>query len=423
MDTDLRTAPATAPADAPDAAAFYAEARHDLPGPLHGVRVLDVTKVWSGPVASCVLADLGADVLRVEMPGNREGLMPPEIPGTGLSWFRQSVHRNKRSIGLDLRRPGAAEVFLRLVATADVVVENYKPGTLDAWGVGYRACRAVRPDVVMVSISGYGQYGPDAGRPGYDPTTQAAAGWMALNGEPDGAPLKAPTFLADDLAGLHAVIGALAALRHRDRTGEGQHVDVSMLDSLLFSSNGYLTLGATGVPLRRWGDQADFVVPAGCFRCADGHVYVAVALDRSWRRLAEVIGRPELARAPGYATNEERRDNRAAVNAVLAGWCADRTCAEVVAALDANGITAERVRTFAEAAADPQVRARAMVQETVLANGTTAPLTGPAVKFSRTPTAVRTGAPEPGADTERILDELGVDAPTRARLRADRAIG
>jgi formyl-CoA transferase len=405
------------------AAEFYRDARADLVGPLHGVRVIDVTKVWSGPIATCILADLGADVLRVEMPGNREGLMPPEIPGTGLSWFRQTVHRNKRSVGLDLRRAGAAELFLHLVETADVVVENYRPGTLDGWGVGYRQCRVVRPDVIFVSISGYGQFGRDVDRPGYDPTTQAAAGWMSLNGEPDGPPLKAPTFLADDLAGLHATIGTLAALRHRDHTGEGQHVDVSMFDAALFSSNGYLTLGATGVPLHRWGDQADFVVPAGCYACADGYVYIAVALDKHWRRLADVVGRPELATATGYAKNEERRTNRKAVNGVLAEWCAHRTAAAVVETLAANGITAEKVRTFAEVAADPRVRDRHMLQNTVLANGTVAALTGPAVKFSRTPTAVRGGAPEPGADTDDLLDELGVDAAARERLRAERAIG
>ncbi|HEU4421793.1 MAG TPA: CoA transferase [Pilimelia sp.] len=398
---------------------FYGDARTDLPGPLHGVRVLDVGKVWSGPMAACVLADLGAEVIRVEMPGNREGQMPPELPGTGLSWFRQTVHRNKRSLGLDLRRPGAADVFLRLVATADVVVENYKPGTLDDWGVGYAACRSVRPDIVFVSVSGYGQYGPAAHQPGYDPTTLAYGGWMSLNGQPDAEPVKAPTFLADDIAGLHATIGALAALRHRDATGEGQHVDVAMLDALLFQSAGYLTLGATGVPIERWGNEADFVVPANAYRCADGHVYVAVALNKHWRALAELIGRADLARAEGFATNEERRKNRDAVNAVVADWCAGRPAAEVVAALGAAGITAARIRTYAEAATDPVVHHRQMLQDTVLCNGAVAPLTGPAVKFSGTPTRIRNGAPVPGADTDELLASLGFDGPERERLRAE----
>jgi formyl-CoA transferase len=401
---------------------FYADARADLTGPLHGIRVLDVGTVWSGPMAACVLADLGAEVIRVEMPGNREGQMPPEIPGTGLSWFRQSVHRNKRSLSLDLRKPGAADVFLRLVSTVDVIVENYRPGRLDGWGVGYAACRAVRPDIVFVSISGYGQYGPYSDRPGYDPTTQATAGWMALNGNPDGDPVKAPTFLANDIGGLHAAIGALAALRHRDVTGQGQHVDVSMLDALLFQSSGFLTLGATGVPIARWGSQAEFVVPANAYRCRDGYVYLAVALNKHWRILAETIGRSELARAPGFATNEQRRANRAAVNDMIAGWCAGRTCSDVTATLDAAGLAVAEVRSFAEVAKDAHVLERGMLQDTVLCNGTSAPLTGPAVKFSSTPTRVRNGAPEPGADTEALLDELGYDRASRAALRERRVI-
>ena len=402
---------------------FYRRARTDLRGPLDGVRVLDVSKVWAGPMASAVLGDLGAEVVRVEMPGSTDGDLPPDLPGTTLSWFRQTVQRNKRSIGLDLRTPPAREVFLRLARSADVVVENYKPGTLDKWGIGYEGCRAVRQDVVFVSISGWGQYGPAAGKPGYDPIAQAASGWMSLNGEPHGDPVKAPTYLADDLAALQAVIGTLAALRHRDRTGEGQHVDVALLDSLLAASGGFLTLAALGVPLPRWGNQADIVAPAGVFGCSDGHVYIAVALNKHWRLLAGLIGRPELASAPGFATNRERRDNRDAVDGAVAAWCKERPLAEVVAALEAHGLSIAAVRTFAEAAADPDVRARGMVQETVLSDGTPVPLTGPPVKFSGTPTRIRSAAPEPGADTSAVLAELGVAGDELAALRASGALG
>jgi formyl-CoA transferase len=385
---------------------FYRDARDDLAGPLDGVRVLDVTKVWSGPLASCVLADLGADVIRVELPYGRDGEVPPQIPGTGLSWFRQTVHRNKRSVGLDLREPAGRAAFLALVGRADVVVENYKPGTLHGWGVGYADCRRVRPDIVFVSITGWGQYGPDAHLPAYDPVVQAAAGWMALNGEPDGAPVRAPTFLADELAGLYGAIGALAALAHRSRTGEGQHVDVSMLDALLAGSCGLLTLAATGAPPRRWGNETDFVVPSNVYACGDGHVYLAVALDKHWRALAALMGRPELARAGGFATNAERLANRDAVNAVVADWCAGQTTAGAVGALAAAGIVAAQVRTLAEVAGDRHVAERAMLQPTTLHNGTRALITGPAVKFSRTPIRVRTGAPAPGADTAEVLAEV-----------------
>jgi formyl-CoA transferase len=388
---------------------FYRESNVDSVGPLEGVRALGVTKVWSGPLATCVLADLGADVVTVELPDSADGQVPPEIPGTGLSWFRQTVHRNKRSVGLDLREPLDRERFLRLVAGADAVVENYKPGTMSAWGVGYEDCRRVRPDIVYVSISGWGQYGPNAHLPAYDPAIQAASGWMAANGAADGPPVRAPTFLADELAGLHAAIGTLAALVHRARTGEGQHVDVSMMDSLLFSSSGLPTLAATGAPPPRLGNETDFVVPANVYECLDGHLYLAVALNKHWRALVELLGRPELARADGYRTNVERLANRPAINEIVAGWCRGRTVADAVAALSARGLVAAPVRTFTEAATDPHVAARAMLQDTVLSNGTVAPLVGPPAKFSRTPTRIRRGAPAPGADTADVLAELDSD--------------
>lgn len=375
---------------------FYRAARSDLAGPLHGVRVLDVTRVWSGPLASCVLADMGADVIRVELPHGRDGEVPPAIPGTGLSWFRETVNRNKRSVGLDLRESG--ERFLQLVAGADLVVENYRPGTMSAWGVGYEDCRRVKPDIVVVSITGWGQYGPNIDRPAYDPVVQAASGWMSLNGD-----LRAPTFLADELAGLHAAIGALAALAHRHRTGEGQHVDVSMLDSVLASSCGLLTLAAAGAPPARWGNQTDFVVPSNVYRCLDGSVYLAVALNKHWRSLVTLLNRADLARAPGFATNEERLGNRDEINRLVAAWCGERTTGEVLQAWSEADLVAERVRTLSEVAADPHVRARDMLQPTVLHNKTVAPLTGPAVKFSRTPTRVRHGGSPPGADTETVF--------------------
>lgn len=393
-----------------DRADFYRDARTNLDGPLHGTKVLDVTKVWSGPLATCVLADLGADVVRVELPGGHDGEVPPHIPGTGLSWFRQSVNRNKRSVGADLRAASGRKTLLDLVRHADVLVENYRPGVLAGWGVGYEQCRAVRPDLVYVSISGWGQFGPGVDRSAYDPVVQAAGGWMALNGPPGAGPVRAPTFLADELAGLHAAIAALGALSHRARTGEGQHVDVAMLDALLFSSSGLLTLAAAGAPPPRLGNQTDFVVPANVYRCRDGELYLAVPLDRHWRRLAGVIGRPELARDPEFATGRARLANRDEVNAVVARWCATATVATAVAALTGAGLAAAAIRCLADVAADEHVLARDMLQPTRLHNGTTAPLTGPAAKFSRTPTRVRHPAPAPGADTATVLREWAADA-------------
>jgi formyl-CoA transferase len=389
----------------------------DCVGPLQGVRVLDVTTAWAGPMAACVLADLGADVVRVDLPDSRAGQPPPRIPGSRLSLFYETVQRNKRSIGIDLRMPAGRDLFLTLVRTADLVIENFRPGTLDAWGIGYQACRAVNSRIVVVSISGWGQHGSGVGRGAYDPVIQAAAGWMSLNGEKDGEPTRSPTYLADDIAGLHAAIGALAALRHRDRAGEGQHVDVAMLDALIFQSNGMLTMASMGAELRRWGNELDIVVPSNMFACIDGSVYIAVALDKHWRRLANEIGRPELARAPGYKTNSERRGNRAAVNCVVAKWCGTRRVAEILGAADRLGIAASEVREFAAVAADQHVAERGLLQPVSLSDGTTVPLTAPPVKFSRTPVRIRNAAPQPGADTDELLREAGISEAARSRLR------
>ncbi|WP_341721236.1 CoA transferase [Micromonospora sp. FIMYZ51] len=405
-----------------EAADFYRDARADLAGPLDGVRVLDVTTVWSGPMASCVLADLGADVIRVELPSNRAGQLEPLIPGTGLSWFDQTVNRNKRSVSLDLRTPAGQEVFLALAGTADIVVENFQPGTMARWGIGFDRLHREHPGLILVSISGWGGFGPGARRRGYDPIVQAESGWMALNGAADGPPVKAPTFLADDLAGLHGAIGALAALRHRDATGEGQHVDVAMTDALLFQSNGYLTLAAAGAPPVRRGDETEFLVPSNSYACRDGAVYLVVAFDRQWRALAELVGRPELARAPGFATNRERRARREPVNALLAQWCATRDAAQVLADLDRIGIAAGRVRSLSEVATDEHVRARGMLAATELSDGSVAELTGPVAKFGRTPTGVRRGASVRGEHTDELLAAVGYDDEARAKLRADGVI-
>lgn len=397
---------------------FFAEAATDLPGPLAGVRVLEATTAWAGPMVGCVLADLGADVVRVDLPGSPGGTSwPPNIPGTDLPLAHQTVNRNKRSIAVDLRRPEGRDTFLALVPHVDVVVQNFKAGTFDAWGVGYDDCRAVRPDIVYVSVSGYGQYGPWSDLPGYDPAALAASGWMSLNGARDGAPTKAPTFLADDLAGLHATIGTLAALNHRSRTGEGQHVDVALLDAIMFQSNAHLSAGALGIPASRWGNEVGVSTPTNSYPTRDGDVYVAIILDSHWRKLCELMGRPDLAEADGFRTNVERLDRRDEVNQIVGAYCATRTVDEVLADLGAAGIVCSRVNSYTEAARLDHVRERAMLQDVTLSDGSTAPIIGPVAKFSRTPTKVRNGAPVLGADTDDVLAAAGVDPARIAELR------
>ena len=402
---------------------FYRDARRDSKGPLEGLRVVEATTTWAGPMCGCILADFGADVVKVEdLSGEVSRRSPPFLPDTTppQSFMHATVNRNKRSLSLDLRKPAGREVLRDLVARADVFVENFRPGTLAGWGLGYRDLQKRNPRLVYASISGYGQFGPNHERVGYDPLAQASSGYQALNGSPDGPSVKSPTFLADDLAGLHAALAVLAALQHRDRHGEGQHIDVALLDSILFQSNGYLTLGAMGVDLPRMGNEFRIAAPASTYPCRDGEVMAGVLLDSHWKKLARLIGRPELADDEDFATTAARIARRDIVNELVAGWLRDKSRAEIVERFNEVGIPAEAVRSYDEAARDEHVLARDMLQTARDDGQTGLPLTGPAAKFSRTPTRVRSDAPSLGAHDEEILRELGYDAAgIRTLLESD----
>jgi crotonobetainyl-CoA:carnitine CoA-transferase CaiB-like acyl-CoA transferase len=398
---------------------YYANARSDLKGPLDGVVVVEATTTWAGPMAGCVLADFGATVIKVEHPdGEVMRRFPHALPDSALYLPNETVNRNKQNLSLNLQVPEGREVFLKLCRRADIVIENFRPGTLARWGVGYVDVAAVKPDIVYVSVSGFGQFGTLSDRPGYDPIAQNYCGWTSLNGEPDGGPIKAPTFLGDDLGGLHGAMGAMAALRHRDRTGEGQHVDVALVDGLLFQSDGNLTAGAIGLPLVRWANQFEFGAPVNCYPCTDGNAFAGVLLDTHWKALAELMGRFDLADLE-LAERTARRDE---VDQVLRDWCSTRTTQEVVDAFSERGLPATRVNTYADCAKEAHVASRDMLQNTRLSDGTEAPLTGPAVKFSRTPTRVRTAAPALGANNDEILTMLGYDDADRKRLKDDGVI-
>ena len=400
--------------------AFFRGARRDITGPLAGIRVLEATTSWAGPMCACVLADLGAEVIKVEDPaGEVARRLPPFLPGTNppVSFAQATVNRNKRGLTLDLRKPRGREIFLQLAAQSDIIVQNFRPGTLDKWGVGYADCRRIKPDIIYVSISGFGQFGPIHDRVGYDPLAQALSGFMSLNGAVDGAPTKAPTFLCDDLAGLHGAIAALAALRYRAISGEGQHCDIALLDAMLFQSNGYPTLGALGIAPPRMGNEFGFSVPTNTFHCRDGIVMLGTLLDSHWKVLSRLVGRPELGDDPEYAQIARRITHRAECNAMVARWCSEKTVEEVVEICAREAIACEPVHTYAEAARDPHVLERDMLQPTPQEGDARAPIVGPAAKFSRTPTRVRTGAPALGAHNDEILEALGIDERARRRLK------
>jgi len=383
---------------------FYRDARHDRSGPLEGVVVLEATTSWAGPMAGCLLADFGARVIKVEHPtGEIMRRLPLQIPGSELMIQHETVNRNKLNVSLDLQAPSGKAAFLKLCEQADIVIENFRPGTLDSWGVGYKGVSAVKSDIVYVSISGYGQFGLMSDRSCYDPIAQNYCGWTSLNGDPDGSPTKAPTFLGDDLAGLHAALGAMAALHHRDRTGEGQHVDVALIDSMLYTCNGHLTAGAFGLDIPRTGNEYMMATPVNEYQCLDGRVYCGLLLDSHWKILAKLIGRDDLA---GWGT-PQRVQNRTEVNRVVGEWCAGRTVSDVVELFAENNLAATRVNTFKDVAAEEHVASRDMLQTIRLSDGVDAPLTGPSVKFSRTPTKIRNSAPALGQDNYEILASIG----------------
>jgi formyl-CoA transferase len=399
--------------------AFYQDACSNSLGPLEGITVIEATTMWAGPMAGCIFADLGATVIKVEHPeGEISRSLPPILPDSLLTIPHETVNRNKQNISLNLKDHRGKEIFLKLCEGCDIVIENFKPGTLGSWGLGYHDVRIRKPDIVYLSISMYGQFGLYKDKPGYDPLAQNFTGWSSLNGDPLSGATKAPTFLADDLGGLHGVIGALAALAHRNRTGEGQHVDVALVDSLLFQSNGYLTSGKLGIPLPKMGNQSSVAAPVNNYKCSDGDVFLAIVLDRHWKSLCVLLERTDLAQLNG----SERKKEYELVDKVFVEWCLAKTTEDVVSQLDEIGLAIVRVNTYQEAANHIQVHSRDMLQEVELSDGTNVPLTGPAAKFSRTPTKIRNGAPSIGADNFRVLKSFGLSVKEMKKLKEDGVI-
>ena len=396
---------------------FFSEARDDLTGPLAGVKVLEVTSTWAGPMCGAVLADLGAEVIKVEIPTGDVARFIIPIPNTEISVMNATVNRNKRSLAIDMTTAEGQQVLLDLAAQSDIVLENFKAGVLARHGLGFEDVKAVKPDIIYVSVTGFGQFGPDHEAAGYDPLAQATSGFMSINGSPEAPPTKAGSFLADDLGGLHGAIGAMAALRHRDQTGEGQYVDIALLDAMIYQTDGMPTLGAMGIQPERWGNEFGFAVPADVYECSDGPVYAGALLDEHWQRLAHIIGQPELAENESFATRDGRAENRDVCNMLLGGWLAERSRDEAIKILRDAGLAVGRVQTFVEVVEDPHVQERDMLQPVTHHDGTTVPIVGPSWKFSRTPVKIRTPAPALGQDNKAILAELGLTDEQVAGLR------
>jgi crotonobetainyl-CoA:carnitine CoA-transferase CaiB-like acyl-CoA transferase len=397
-------------------------------GPLDGITILDLSRVLAGPSCTQMLGDLGADVIKVERPGVGDETRtwgPPflrdaEGAETAESGYYLSANRNKRSITINFAKPEGAALVRRLLAHVDVLIENFKVGGLAEYGLGYEQLRTEYPRLVYCSITGYGQDGPCAARPGYDLMAQGAGGIMSVTGGADGPPVKVGVAVNDVMSGLYASVAILSALRHRDRAGRGQHIDIALLDVQVgWLYNVGLNYLLSGQVPRRWGTAHPNTVPYQVFPTSDGHVILGANNDTQFRRLCEFAGAPELATDTRFTTNALRLKHRHELVDIMAGLTRKHPTQYWVDGLEAAGLPCGPVNTIDRVFDDPQVRHRGMKISVTHPSGAVAPLIGSPLKLSDSPVSYRRPPPTLGQHTDEVLDEiLGVSADERATLRA-----
>jgi formyl-CoA transferase len=390
-----------------------------LAAPLDGIRVLELGSLIAGPFCAKTLGDFGAEVIKIEPPGEGDALRKWRRMrnGTSLWWHVQS--RNKKSVTCDLRRPQGQEIVRRLARRTHIMIENFRPGALERWNLGWDALSAENRDLILVRISGYGQSGPYRERPGFAAIAEALGGMRHVTGFPDRPPARPNLSLGDTIAALHGVIGALLALHAVKQGAGGQVIDVALYESVFNCMESLLPeYDAHGYVRSRSGSALPGIAPSNLYPCADGaYVLIAGNADSLYRRLMSAIGREDLRDDPALARNDGRAAQMQRIDGAIAQWTRARTQSEVLAAMETAEVPAGRIYTAADIAADPHYLARGMIEKITAADGEPLKVPGIIPKLSRTPGAIRTQAPKLGEHTDEVLHDIGYSEAEIARLR------
>jgi formyl-CoA transferase len=389
------------------------------PAALGGLKVLELGQLIAGPFAAKTLADFGAEVIKIEPPGSGDPLRKWRLLKDGTSVWWQVQSRNKRSLALDLRTPEGQGVVRQLALEADVLIENFRPGALEGWGLAPDDLLAANPRLIVLRISGYGQTGPYRNRPGFGVVAEAMGGMRHLTAEPGRVPVRVGVSIGDTLAALHGVIGILLALQHRHTSGRGQVIDVALYEAVFNCMESLLPeYSAFGAVRGAAGSALPGIAPTNAYRCADGgYALIAGNGDSIFRRLMTLIGRDDLAHDASLADNAGRVARVEELDAVIGAWTAQRSVDEVLAALDSASVPSGRIYTVADIAADPHYRARDMLQDVPLDDGSTLTLPGIVPKLSATPGSHRRNAPTLGQDTGDVLRDIGLTEAQIVALR------
>jgi formyl-CoA transferase len=389
-------------------------------GPLQGLKVIELGQLIAGPFAAKTLADFGAEVIKVEPPGAGDPLRKWRLLKDGTSVWWQIQSRNKRSVALDLKEPEAQDIVRQLAQDADVLIENFRPGAMEAWGLGPDALQAFNPRLIMLRISGYGQTGPYRDKPGFGVVAEAMSGLRHLTAEPGRVPVRVGVSIGDTLASLHGVIGILMALHERQRSGLGQVIDVALYEAVFNCMESLLPeYSAFGAVRQAAGSALPGIAPSNAYRCqGDAYVLIAGNGDSIFKRLMHTIGRDDLGQDPALKDNSGRVQGVEEIDAAIGAWTAEHDIVDVLRALDEAAVPAGRIYNVADIAADPHYQARGMIEQIQLDDGSSLSLPGIVPKLSRTPGGHARNAPDIGQDTDAVLQEIGLSADQIQALKA-----